>query len=310
MKSRQKTTNVLIASTLLTFVSTISAQTPVKPGTALISNARAKVTYEDLLADLERLPEDNRIEFLLSTKRVANVVENLLINKIMSAEAQQSGLQNNPKAVAEIRNHTDRVLAKYRREEIEASAPKIDLLPLAREIYLVRLKDMERPAIYTSWHTLIKTETRNREAALDIAKLVQAKVDAGEPLDAIAKAYSDDESKLVNSGFIDPTPLAVLDGGFAKTLEKLKPGESALVETDYGVHVVRLLKMVPRVRPTFEDAKPFLVAEAEKTYRQRILENYLTKIKTDPTLKLHTEVLDQIRPKLPEIPPPPTAATK
>jgi parvulin-like peptidyl-prolyl isomerase len=102
----------------------------------------------------------------------------------------------------------------------------------------------------------------------------------------------------------------VLDGGFAKALEKLKPGESALVETEYGVHVVRLLKMAPRVRPSFEDIKPLMLVEAEKTYRQRFLQDYLTKIKSDPTIKVHTEVLDQIRPKLPEIPPPATAATR
>ena len=303
-----KTTNALIASTiLLTFVSSISAQTPVKPDVVLISTARAKITYGDLIADLERLPEESRIEFLLNTKRVASVVENLLITKIMSAEAQQSGLQNNPLAAAEIRNHTERVLAKYRREQIEANAPKIDLMPLAREIYLVRLKDIERPAIYTAWHALIKTENRTREAALQLAKTVKVRVDSGEPLDAIAKTYSDDESKLINFGFIQPTPLAALDRGFADTLEKLKAGESALVETDYGVHVVRLIKMVPRVRPTFEDVKSFLLAEADKTYKQRLVEEHLTKIRTDPTLKLHTDVLDQVRPKLPEIPPPPTS---
>lgn len=298
----------MITGAMLAFVSSICAQTPVKPDAPLLSNARTTVTYEDLLADIERLPEDSRIEFLLNAKRVIAVLESLLINRIMSAEAQQSGLQNNPKAAAEIRTHTERVLAKYRLEEIAANAPKIDLLPLAREIYLVRLKDIERPAIYTSWHSLIKTEKRTREAALELAKLVKAKVDAGEPLDVIAKTYSDDESKLANSGFIQPTPLAVLDSGFAKALEKLKVGESALVDTEYGVHVVRLLNVVPRVRPTFEEIKTYLLAEADKTYRQRYVEDYLTKIRTDPTMKVHTEILDQVRPKLPEIPPPSSAA--
>ena len=54
-------TRVLIASTILIFVSGIHAQTTVKPDTVLASSARAKVTYEDLLAELERLPEENRL---------------------------------------------------------------------------------------------------------------------------------------------------------------------------------------------------------------------------------------------------------
>ncbi len=308
MKLTIKFPGVVMVATALVFASSIHAQTPVKPDAVLMSNARAKVTYEDLVAELARIPEDSRLEFLLSPQRLATVVENILIGKIMSAEAQQSGLQKKPNVAAEIRNQTDKVLTKYRREEIEANAPKIDLVPLAREIYLTRLKNFEKPAVYTSWHTLIKTKDRTRDAALELAKVVKAKVDAGEPLEAIAKQYSDDESITINGGFIRPTPLSYLDRGFANALEKLKVGESAIVETDYGVHVVRLLKLVPRNRPTFEDMKPDLLDEADKTYKQRVVETYVSNIRTDPTMKLNVENLDQVRPRLPEIPPPPEPA--
>ena len=299
---------IIVGAVVLALTSSIFAQIVVPPDTVLASSARAKITYADLLADMERLPEENRIEFLLNEKRVAAVIENLLINKIMSAEARASGLQDNPKAAAEIRNQTDRVLAKYRREELEAKAPKIDLFPLGREIYLTRLKDFERQAIYTSWHTLIKTQDRTLEKAREIAKQVKAKVDAGGPLDQIAKEFSNDESVKANSGYIIPTPLSNLDREFANVLEKLKEGESGIVETEYGVHVVRLLKMVPRHRPTLEEVKPYLLAEADKVYKLRIVEDHLKAIRTDPTIKFEKEALKQIRPKLPEIPPPPAAA--
>lgn len=280
-------------------------QQPVSPDAVLVSNSKVKVTYEDLLAELERLPEENRLQFLLNRQRLAKVVENILIGKIMSTEAQQSGLQNKARVAAEIRNQTERVLAKYRREELDASAPKIDLTSLAREIFLTRLKDLERPALYTAWHTLIKAKDRPLDAARERATLVKAKVDAGEQLDAIAKAYSEDESASVNSGFIEPTPLAHFDSRFAGALEKLKVDESAIVETEYGVHVVRLIKMVPKNRPTFEDVKPAMLAEADTIHKQRLMETYLTNIRNDPTLKVHTDVLEQVRPKLPDIPPPP-----
>lgn len=306
-------TTILAAAILSGAIYSVSqgvhAQTPLKPDTVLASNSRASVTYEDLIAELARIPEENRLEFMLSAQRLATVVENILINKIMSAEAQQSGLEKQPKIVAEIRNQTEKVLSKYRREELEATAPKIDLTPLAREMFLTRLKDLEKPALYSSWHTLIKTKDRTPAAALERAKIVKAKVDAGDPLDVIAKEYSNDESTSVNFGFIRPTPLSYLDTRFASALEKLKPGESTIVETDYGVHVVRLIKLEPRYIPNFNDLKTEMLAEAEKTYKQRMVENYLKKIRTDPTLKLHADALDQVRPKLPEIPPPPPPAT-
>lgn len=308
MKHAFKPAAVLVTLVMLTIAANSPAQTTVKPDAVLASNSRVKVTYEDLLAEMERLPEENRLEFLLSAPRLAKIVENILIGKIMASEAQQAGLQNQPKVAAEIRNQTERVLTKYRREELGANAPKIDLTALAREIFLTRVNGLERPALYTSWHTLIKTTDRTREAAQERAKLVKAKVDAGEELGSIAKKYSDDESAAVNAGNIDPTPLSSLDAGFAAALEKLKPGESAIVETAYGVHVVRLVKLVPGNRPSFEDVKPIMLDEANKVYKQRILDTYLTNIRNDPTLKVEKEVLDQVRPKLPEIPPPPASA--
>ena len=295
----------MLAGAICTIAATVHAQTAVKPDAVLASNARAKVLYEDLIAEIARLPEEHRLEFLLNRQRVAVVIENILIGKIMAAEALKSGLEKKPNVAAEIRNQTEKVLTKYRREELEANAPKIDLTALAREIYLTRLKDYEKPALYTSWHTLVKTKDRTREAAMERAKLVKTKVDAGEKLEAIAKQYSDDESTTVNAGFIRPTPLSYLDRGFANALEKLKEGETTLVETDYGVHVVRLLKMVPKHRPSFEEMKQDLIGEADKTYKQRIIETYLSDIRSDPTVKLNEDVLEAIRPKLPEIPPPP-----
>ena len=305
MKYLTKLAAILVAG--VAFVGHVHAQKIVAPDAVLVANSRAKVTYEDLIAELERLPEENRLEFLLSAQRVSKIVENILIGKIMSAEAQQSGLQNRPNVAAEIRNQTERVLAKYRREEIDSLAPKIDLTPLAREIFLTRMKDLERPALYSFWQTLIKTTDRTREAVQERAKLVKAKVDAGEELPAIARKYSDDDSAASNNGYVQPTPLAVLDNGFAAALEKLKPGESTIVETAYGTHVVRLLMVVPRNRPVFEDVKPAMIAEADKVYKQRLMESYLEKIRSDPTLKYNKDVLDQVRPRLPEIPPPASA---
>ena len=105
----------LTAGLILTFAANIPAQTVVPLETVLASNARTKVTYEDLLAEVARIPEENRLEFMLSPQRLATVVENILINKIMSSEAQQSGLQNQPKIAAEIRNQTEKVIRRLRR---------------------------------------------------------------------------------------------------------------------------------------------------------------------------------------------------
>ena len=295
----------LAATILISASSLLYGQMTVVADTPLLTNSRIKVTYEDLLAELERLPEDHRVEFLLSEERIAKLLENMMVNKVMTAEAVKSGLQNDPAAAAEIRNQTEKILAKYRKKELEKNAPKIDLAPMAREIFLTRMKGMEKPAMYTSWHTLVKMKNRTREDARSRAEMVKSKVEAGEKLEAIAKEYSDDESAPTNNGYINATPLAYLDRAYGTALEKLKINESTIVESEYGFHVVRLLSMTPSSRPTFEDVKPQMLAEADKAYKQRILNEYLNDIRGDATVKLHKDAIDKIRPRLPEIPPPP-----
>ena len=297
----------LSAAVLISATTIVFAQAPAALDTPLITNSRVKVTIEDLVAEMERLPEDHRIEFLLNEERVVKLLENILVNKVMATEALKTGLQNDPAAAAEIRNQTEKILAKYRKKELEKNAPKIDLAPIAREIFLTRMKGMERPAMYASWHTLIKTKNRTRDEARVRAELVKSKIEAGEKLEAIAKEYSDDESAATNNGYINATPLSYLDRAFGSALERLKINEMTIVESEYGFHVVRLISMTPSSRPTFEEVKPQMIAEADKAYKQRILNDYLNDIRGDATVKLQKEAIDKLRPRLPEIPPPPAA---
>ncbi len=306
----QKLPVSLTVAIIISASSLLHAQTSPSLDTPLITNSKIKVTVEDLAAEMERLPEEHRVEFLLSEERVAKLLETMMVNKVMAAEAMKSGLQNEPGAAAEIRNQTEKILAKYRKKEIETNAPKIDLSPVAREIFLTKMKGMERPAMYASWHTLIKTKNRTKDAARERAELVKSKIEAGAKLEAIAKEYSDDESVKTNNGYINATPLSYLDGAFASALEKLKINEMTIVETAYGFHVVRLLSSTPSSKPTFDEVKPQMLAEADKAYKQRILNDYLNDVRNDATIKLHKDAIDQIRPRLPEIPPPPAPQNK
>ena len=87
------------------------ATAPLKPDAVLASSAKASVTYEDLVAEISRIPPKDQFEFLMSRQRLAVVVENILINKTLAIEARERGLDKRPEIQAEIRNQIDKVLA-------------------------------------------------------------------------------------------------------------------------------------------------------------------------------------------------------
>jgi peptidyl-prolyl cis-trans isomerase C len=269
--------------------------------TVIVSNDKVKVTKADFDAELTRIPEADRMEFLLSRSRMAGLVENILINRILAQEALDRKLDQNPEVKDEIRNQTEKVLAKHRGQQFMKDLELRDFTSAAREIYLTEPAKTTRPAQYRAWHTLVMTGVRDKASAKARAQEARMKVVKGESLEAIAKEYSDDPSVSQKGGELDMVEAEKFDPAFAAALKRLKPGDvSDAVETKYGFHVIYLLELLPAKQFTFEESKPALLIEARNNYMSSVWENHLKRIKEDPTIKLNTQALDELRPKIPE----------
>lgn len=278
--------------------------TPVTAETVLASSNRTTVTYADLQAEIARIPANDQFEFLMSRQRLAVVVENILINKTLAQEARNLGLDKKPAIQSEIQNQIDKVLAKYRGQELQANAPKINLEPKAREMYVANPDKYLRPAQIDTWHILISLKGRTKEQAIARAQEVRKRLLSGENKEEVARVYSDDPSRNTNSGNLGYTNKASLHPLFVAAAEKLKAGEfSEPVETDFGLHIIQLKGTIAESRPPYELAKRELMEEAQGQYLQAIWEQHINAIRNDSSIKVNAEALDAVKPKMPEIPP-------
>jgi parvulin-like peptidyl-prolyl isomerase len=269
-----------------------------KPETVLISNSRATVTQADLDAELQRIPEKERMEFLMSRSRLGTLAENILINKVLAQEARNSGLDKKPEVVAEILNQTEKVLARRRSYELRATAKDVDLLPNARQIYILNKNTYKREAQYETWVTLI-SKGNDTVAARQKAEDVLKRAKAGEALEELAKKYSDDPTAQTNAGLNKIVPLSRIEPNVGKAITKLKPGEFAdVVDAPIGYLVVKLVRHFPESPISFDEIKGDLILEARNTYEVKMAENYIDKIRNDPTLKIQVEALDRARPNI------------
>lgn len=276
-----------------------------KPDTVLVSTDRVTVTYRDFLAEIARIPEKDRLEFLISRQRLATLVDNLMINKTLAKEARESGIDKLEHVQAEIQNQTDKVLARYRGQAIINDLPKVDLTAVAKEAYLVDEKRYQSPKQFETWHVLIDTKGRTKEQAQKLANDLRAKVLAGEALDQIATTYSNDPSATKNKGRLPPLPQDAFAASYGNTIAKMKIGEvSHVVETQFGFHVIKLLSLIPESRVPFETAKSELIAEAQLKREDTSYQAYIDSLKRDKSFKLNMDALDAIRPALPAIPSP------
>jgi peptidyl-prolyl cis-trans isomerase C len=301
--------SMIVVLLLCSAFNTLHAQQIVPPDTVLASNAKVKVTYEDLQAEMARIPEKDRYEFLLSRQRLAKLVEIVLVNKTMASEAVALGLDKSPKVQAEIRNETMKVLVKHRGVHLQETAPKVDLERRAREIYLVERDRFRLPAKYDTWHVLVDARSRTKDEAKKRAEEVRKLVLASGATDEIASKYSDDASVKNNKGRLGPIAPAGLDPAYARAMQKLKIDEvSEVVESQFGYHVLVVKAIQPESKLSFDAVKTELVAEAEAKYLDTIYYAHLAAIQSDPLLKVNVDALEKVRPATPTAPPLPAPA--
>ena len=269
--------------------------------TILASNASVNVTKADFDAELSRIPESEHFEFLLSRARIASLLENILINKVLAQEARVQNLDQNQKVKDEILNQTEKILAKYRGQQILKEIKTKDFTAAAREAYIVDSQKSLRPARYKVWQILVSLVGRERDVARKRALEALDRVQRGDNLAQIAKEYSDDSGSKRADGVIDFTLLKDFEQPFGEALTKLKPGDvSNIVETRFGYHVIYLMELMPEKKLSFEEMKPQLLEEARIAFLKSSYDYHIDTIRLDPKLKINVEALDVMRPRIPE----------
>ena len=310
--------NKLILSTIVTAAFAVNAQVSppqasmtasnsavekpvVGAATVLASNAAVKVTKADFDAEISRIPESERFEFLLSRVRIAGLLENLLINRVLAQEAIEQKLDQNQIVKDEILNQTEKVLAKYRAQQLLKETKVKDFTAAAREAYLVDPKKSIRPARYKPWQILVSLQGRDKVTAQKRAEQARERVLRGGDLEEIAKEFSDDTNSKKTGGILDLTELTEFEPSFAEALKKMKPGDvSEVIETRYGFHVIYLMELLPEKKLSYELMKSDLMEEARIVYLKSNFDNHLNRIRLDPALTVNVDALEVIRPRIPE----------
>lgn len=144
---------------------------------------------------------------------------------------------------------------------------KISDAELQKE-YQENLDSFRTPERVRVRHILIKTQGKPKEdapklkeKAEDLLKQIKAGADFAE----LAKKNSEDTGSAVKGGELGFVTHGQMVPNFEKAAFSLKPGEtSAVVETEYGYHILQAEEKQEAHTQSFEEARPQLFAEAQK----------------------------------------------
>lgn len=264
----------------------------------LVSNARAAVTKADFEAEIERVPEQDRLEFLASRERIGKVLDEMLIRKTLAVEARKAGLDKLPIVIIKMAAAQENVLAAERVKELAQGVKLPDFSVRAREIYRIDTdKYTVKPMVRAS-HILVNFKERSKDEAFKRAEEVYALAKSGSDFGALAEKYSDD--KNAQKGDLGYFSADMMVKPFSEAAFAMKPGEiSAPVETQFGFHVLKLDDAKPGYKQDFDTVSGAIIEQLKADYLTELRKNHLVDIRTDSTIKVNEEEILKIKTTLP-----------
>lgn len=247
-----------------------------RPDDVVVSrSATIDLTADDYLAYLR----GREVSELLAVHHSADKVRDLALDfhsdTVLAQEAESLGLHEQPEVAAQIDDYRRQVLVVALMNRVRAQAPDPDLAAVARERYLAEPAKFRVPERRRVAHILLRRDqcaTEDDSELLQKARAIRERALSGEDFAALARQYSADRSAARGGE---------LPGLYAKEGLLAKPFEDAMfslqnvgdlsepVETDFGIHLIKLLAVEPpHIRP-FEEVQEELV----KQLRTDILES-------------------------------------
>ncbi len=132
--------------------------------------------------------------------------------------------------------------------------------------------------------------TVSQEKIKQAAEELKAGIDFHE----IAKKYSESPEATNGGilGFISKGEgIEIFDRGF-----ELQEGQTSdVLNSDYGFHIIRVIKRIPPEEINYEKAKPFIIAELTRQEEAKLYEKWLTEKLKKAKIEINKALLDSIK---------------
>ncbi len=261
------------------------------------------VTVSDFEAFLERVPEAERGLFLDSRRRVGEVIENLMLPRLLANEAIEDGILDNDQALrariwqsAVVLIGDEMLMFSSDRQALD------DYMPLARELYQTEAYRFAHPDRVSFTHVLIQPGPERGElGAMRLVLQLYESLREDADLSELAVEHSDDPAVSENEGSYSNIPLEDLDTAVATALSLMQPGQiSEPVRSAFGWHLLRLDEKIPGEPMRWEDAQEVALEMARERHMVRMRERLIQRLRADELI-VEKDVVQTLLDRYPEV---------
>lgn len=280
-----KAAGVAILVGVLAGVGVAVAQEKTLPPGVVAEQNGVQVTLQDIDAFAARIPEKDRGGFFDSPKRIESTILGLLLKKQLTAQARAEKLDADPAVQRRVDLSTEEVLAAVQLEHYKDSLKQPDFSELAREYYLAHKDEFVETGEVDVKHVLVSIKDRSEdEAKARIGKVEAAARAKPDTFDKLIDEYSDDPSKVDNHGLIEHAESGNMAPPFAAAAVALtKVGQvSPIVKTEFGYHVLKLVRHKPDRQKSFDEIKTALIGKLRGDWVDQQMAQYTGDLRGKP----------------------------
>lgn len=236
----------------------------------LLEGAGVKVTAADVREELDRLSPDVRQQILEEPEALRGVADRIYLRRAFAQRALQHGLENRPEVQSRLAMLREGVLADAEVARfMEALKPAPDVLEKqVRNAYRADTEHFNRPAETRASHILIKgTDAAAHAKAEDVLRQLKE----GARFEDLARKVSADPGSASRGGSLGWFAEGRMVPQFDTAVNALRePGElSGIVQSPFGLHIIRLDDRRPAVVRTYEQVREELEADILEKLRQQ-----------------------------------------
>ncbi|MBN8522218.1 MAG: peptidylprolyl isomerase [Alphaproteobacteria bacterium] len=233
----------------------------VRPGNPVIAKVNGQdVTRLDVFQFIRQLPP--QIQQMPPSDVYPTAVENVVNAEIIQQRANAASLESDPEFQKQMELAKEQVARTvFLQKEVDAKITE-DMLKKIYDDNVAKMPDIEERK---ASHILVETEAKARE--------ILEKVKGGGDFVALAKAESKDTAAAAKGGDLGWFTKDQMVAEFSKAV--FEGAKGALldqpVQTQFGWHVVKVEDARTKPKPSYEEVKPNLFAEARRIELEKLM---------------------------------------
>lgn len=257
-------------------------------GAVLLQSSNGiQVTSDDINAELQRMPTEVQTRLLTNPSQMQQLVDNVYLRRAAALDAEKNGLDKDSTVQAKLQLARETALGEAWIAKVDATVQPTNeaLDTYAKVTYKAEPKRFEIPIQYQARHILLMGNGDDQRAK---AEKILADLKAGASFEELAKQHSADPGSAAKGGDLGWFPKGRMVKEFDEALDTLKnPGDiSGLVQSRFGLHIIKLEGFKPAQMREFSEVREQLHTEAKnkllKEAREAAIGKLQAQAKGDP----------------------------